>query len=229
MKDFYCSVTSALASFRLLYVSHCYIEPYNKLILKLKAVTEDECKDLNKYVGLFSEAITVRQSDVHKNQLISNIYIEGEYSSITFKGCMLESINFQDFSPQTNEVELIFRDNFKVKKLYLSGPMSLCKDEATWRANFQKYEEIFTEKGYYVVNPAKNPILPTYEQCLKHSLQQEMECDCVFFMPNSILSTGARLEYEIAKACGLEIVVLDEDISMTDNYGNNSGMKSRNS
>lgn len=112
-----------------------------------------------------------------------------------------------------------------MKKLYLSGPMSLCKDEATWKRNFQKYEDIFTEKGYIVVNPAKNPILPTYEECLKHSLQQEMECDCIYFMPNSILSTGARLEYEIAKACGIEIVLLDDDISFTDNYENNSRIK----
>lgn len=141
---------------------------------------------------------------------------------------MLECINFQDYLPQINEVELIFRDGFSVKKLYLSGPMSLCKDEAIWKANFQRYEDFFTEKGYIVVNPAKNEILPTYEECLKHSLQQEMECDCIFFMENAILSTGARLEYEIAKACGIEIIVLDDDISLTDNYGNKSGIKCKN-
>lgn len=36
---------------------------------------------------------------------------------------------------------------------------------------------------------------------------------------------GARLEYEVAKACGLEIVVLDDDISLVNNYANNSGIK----
>lgn len=114
------------------------------------------------------------------------------------------------------------------KKLYLSGPMSICKDKETWLNNFQKYEDIFTKKGYEVVNPAKNEILPTYEECLKHSLKQEMECDCIFFMNNSILSKGARLEYEIANACGIEIVLLDENISFTDNYANNSGIKCKN-
>lgn len=115
----------------------------------------------------------------------------------------------------------------KKKKLYLSGPMSICKDKETWERNFQKYEDIFTEKGYDVVNPAKNDIFPTYEECLKHSIGQELQCDCVFFMENAILSIGARLEYELAKACGLEIIVLDDDISLTDNYANNSGIKSK--
>lgn len=111
------------------------------------------------------------------------------------------------------------------KKIYLSGPMSICKDKDTWMRNFQKYEDIFNEKGYEVVNPAKNDIFPSYEDCLKNSLRQEMDCDCIFFMPNSILSTGARLEYEIAKACGLEIIILDDDMSLTDNYASNSGIK----
>lgn len=111
------------------------------------------------------------------------------------------------------------------KKLYLSGPMSLCKDEATWRENFRKCEEYFTSLGYDVVNPANNEILPTYEQCLKHSIMQELGCDCVFFMDNAILSSGARLEYEIASKCGLEIVTLEgSGISMTDNYGIKSGI-----
>lgn len=113
------------------------------------------------------------------------------------------------------------------KKIYLSGPMSICKDEETWRSNFQAYEYMFSEMGYEVVNPAKNEILSTYEECLKHSLRQEMECDCIFFLPNSILSTGARLEYEIARGCGLEIVTLDESISLVDNYASKSGIKSK--
>ena len=113
----------------------------------------------------------------------------------------------------------------KKKKIYLSGLMSICKDKETWQRNFQKYEDIFTEKGYYVVNPAKNEILPTSEEFLKHSISQELDCDCIFFMENAILSTGARLEYEVAKACGLKIITIDDDISLTDNYANNSGIK----
>lgn len=114
------------------------------------------------------------------------------------------------------------------KKLYLSGPMSLCKDKETWFNNFQNYEDIFTAKGYEVVNPAKNDIFPTYEECLKHSLKQELECDCVFFMENAILSKGARLEYQLASDCGLEIILLDENMSLTDNYANNSDFKDKN-
>lgn len=118
-------------------------------------------------------------------------------------------------------------NSMKSKKLYLSGPMSICKDKETWERNFQRYEDIFTEMGYEVVNPAKNEILPTYEECLKHSISQELQCDCIFFMENAILSKGARLEYEVAKACGLEIVLLDENISFTDNYENSSNIKSK--
>ena len=137
---------------------------------------------------------------------------------------------FVCFDEENNENNENERSKTKSKKkLYLSGPMSLCKDKATWKANFQKYEEIFKEKGYDVVNPAKNRIFSTYEKCLKESIQQEMTCDCIFFMENSILSTGARLEYEIAKTCGLEIVLLDENISFSNNYANNSGIKCKNS
>lgn len=118
--------------------------------------------------------------------------------------------------------------NILKKKLYLSGPMSICKTEEIWKQNFQKYEDIFTAKGYEVINPAKNAILPTYEECLKHSLKQEMECDCIFFMDNAILSNGARLEYEIAKACSLEIVLLNDELSFDNNYANNSGIKPKN-
>ena len=104
------------------------------------------------------------------------------------------------------------------KRLYLSGPMALCKDKETWVRNFQKYEDIFTEKGYEVLNPAKNDLFPTYEDCLKHSIKQELTCDCIFFLPNSILSKGAQIEYEVAKGCGIEIILLDENLSFTNNY-----------
>ena len=106
--------------------------------------------------------------------------------------------------------------------------MSICKDKETWLNNFQRYEDIFTAQGYDVINPAKNDMFPTYEDCLKNALKQELDCDCVFFMNNAILSKGARLEYELANACGLEIVLLDEDISLTDNYANSSGIKCKN-
>lgn len=115
------------------------------------------------------------------------------------------------------------------KKLYLSGPMSLCKDKETFLKIFQYYEELFTDNGYEVVNPAKNPIFGTYEECLKNAIKQELECDAIFFLPNSILSNGAILERSIAKGCGLEIVVLDDDISFENNYETQSGIKAKNS
>lgn len=113
------------------------------------------------------------------------------------------------------------------RKLYLSGPMSICKDKETWVNNFKKYEEIFTNLGYEVMNPANIEETDSYEDNLKRSLKLELECDYIYFLPNSILSLGARVEYEIASACGLEIITLDEDVSLTDNYATNSGIKSK--
>ena len=107
--------------------------------------------------------------------------------------------------------------------------MSVCKDKETWMKNFQHYEDLFKSKGYEVVNPAKNPIFDTYEECLKNAIKQELECDAIFFLPNSILSNGAILERSIAKSCGLEIVVLDDDISFENNYEMQSGIKAKNS
>lgn len=229
MNSKYCCVTNALAAFELPYIKHHYNEATKELRIILKVETDNDFVGLTTYVKHFSEAVTGRHGYSHRNQLISEVVIEDGNSHIKFNGCMLMSVNCQNYLNPSKvgsyEIEMSLMVDECATRLYLSGPMSLCKDEATWRTNFQKYEDIFTAKGYHVVNPAKNPILPTYEECLKHSLQQEMECDCVFFMPNSILSTGARLEYEIAKACGLEIVLLDDDISFTDNYANNSGIK----
>lgn len=229
MNSKYCRITNALAAFKLPYIKHHYNEATKELRIILKVETDNDFVGLTTYVKHFSEAVTGKARYSHRNQLISEVVIEDGNSHIKFNGCMLMNVNFQDYLNPSKvgnyEIEMSLMVDERATRLYLSGPMSLCKDEATWKANFQKYEDIFTAKGYHVVNPAKNPILPTYEECLKHSLQQEMECDCVFFMPNSILSTGARLEYEIAKACGLEIVLLDDDISFTDNYANNSGIK----
>lgn len=127
---------------------------------------------------------------------------------------------------ENSPVEIDLKCKFlQRKKLYLSGPMSVCKSKKIWEQNFQYYENLFKKKGYEVVNPAKNPVYETYEECLRNSLLQEMECDCIFFLSNAILSDGARLEYDLAKACGLEIVTLDDDISFTDNYAKKSGLK----
>lgn len=219
-----CTISNSFGSFRTKVIMHKYVESENKLTLILK-IDRFTSESFMNYVRYFSEACTGRAYS--KESLLSKIVIEEGNSNIVFNDFICESYsqNISDLIGFEYEVRITFIECYRAKKLYLSGPMSLCKDEATWKANFQKYEDIFTTKGYHVVNPAKNEILPTYEECLKHSLQQEMECDCVFFMPNSILSTGARLEYEIAKACGLEIVLLDDDISFTDNYANNSGIK----
>lgn len=216
-----CTISNSFGSFRAKVIRHKYVESENTLtlILKINRIT--------------SESFEICNGQTYsKESLLSKIIIEEGNNNIVFNDFMCNEFHVEDISDFTSveydEVRVTFAGGYQAKKLYLSGPMSLCKDEATWKANFQKYEDIFTAKGYHVVNPAKNPILPTYEECLKHSLQQEMECDCVFFMPNSILSTGARLEYEIAKACGLEIVLLDDDISFTNNYANNSGIKCKN-
>lgn len=230
MEEKYCRITNSLNAVKVHCIKHHYDESTKKLYVKLHVKNDEEAKALTTYVHSYSETVTGRQGFAHRNQLISEVVIDDNDNHITFNGCMLLELSFQDYLNKVTdyEIELSFIVDYRATKLYLSGPMSICKDEVIWKRNFKKYEEIFTKKGYIVVNPAKNPILPTYEECLKHSLQQEMECDCVFFMPNSILSTGARLEYEIAKACGLEIVLLDEDISFTDNYANNSGIKCKN-
>lgn len=216
-----CTISNSFGSFRAKVIRHKYVESENTLtlILKINRIT--------------SESFEICTGQTYsKESLLYKIIIEEGNNNIVFNDFMCNEFHVEDISDfpsvEYDEVRVTFAGGYQAKKLYLSGPMSLCKDEATWKANFQKYEDIFTAKGYHVVNPAKNEILPTYEECLKHSLQQEMECDCVFFMPNSILSTGARLEYEIAKACGLEIVLLDDDISFTNNYANNSGIKCKN-
>lgn len=224
MEKYNCTISNSLQTFSVNVEYHSYDKGENRLTLILK-LDEYSGQGLTEYVKDFTEWCVGRYTN--KSNLLTKITLKyDKYNSFVFHDFMCVEVNYGDLT--CRNVKMVLMGGHCGKKLYLSGPMSICKDEATWRANFQKYENIFVMKGYSVVNPAKNPILPTYEECLKHSLQQEMECDCVFFMPNSILSTGARLEYEIAKACGLEIVLLDDDISFTDNYENNSGIKCKN-
>lgn len=229
MENIYCSVSNALKSFRLCLVRESFDEAERVLKLFLKVRNRNEEDELLEYVRLFTMDVTGK-SFLKKN-LISKIVIEEKNITTSFNSCLLKEIKFPDINDVWHfeyDIEIVFQECYPSKKLYLSGPMSICKDKETWEKNFQKYEDIFTAKGYDVVNPAKNEILSTYEKCLKHSLKQEMDCDCIFFLPNSILSTGARLEYEIAKSCGLEIITLDEDISLTNNYSTNSGIKCKN-
>lgn len=97
--------------------------------------------------------------------------------------------------------------------VYISGKITgLQKD--VYEKLFYKYTREMQKQGYIAINPiivSKNLECklnrePTYAEYMKEDIKKLMECDAVCFMPNWKESKGAKLEREIARACGMKIL-----------------------
>lgn len=100
------------------------------------------------------------------------------------------------------------------KTVYLAGPMTGHPDY-----NFPAFHLAATrlrEFGLTVVSPAEDdqgkPLTPpSPEAALPHqaymlrSLRMMLACDAIFLLPGWDASTGAQLERQVARACGLAI------------------------
>jgi len=99
-------------------------------------------------------------------------------------------------------------------KVYIAGPMQ-GYPEHNYPAFFEA-EELLTELGYEVFNPAKlhNPDDPkaTWEFCLKDDLKLVVDCNMVVLLPGWQLSRGAQLEKYVADQLKIDCLELGEFI-----------------
>ena len=98
-------------------------------------------------------------------------------------------------------------DKVKGKKVYLSGPIT----------NVKNYKGLFIFANYLVrMCDARQIFDPTsqipdnlsYEEAMKRCVVALIECDTIVMLPGWHTSKGARLEYDIALACGINVIDL---------------------
>ena len=107
------------------------------------------------------------------------------------------------------------------RRVYLSGPMTGIKD---WnKAAFDEAEiRLFKLWANIVWNPAEDAkgfvrLNFSHENCMRHELKvlcnEVTPFDLLVSLPGWEQSAGARLEREVAVACGIEVCDLDEVVA----------------
>ena len=93
------------------------------------------------------------------------------------------------------------------KTVYLSGPIS-GYDLEERRKVFSDYQQKFEDLGYKVMNPMANglPADSTTHQHMRRDFEMLIQCDTAFFMEKWLHSSGCKTEFEVATACGMEIL-----------------------
>ena len=97
--------------------------------------------------------------------------------------------------------------DIKGKRVYLSGPITNVKN---YRGLFMFAEELadFGE-AKQIYNPAAQiPSSSSWEQAMHRCLSEITNYDTVVMLPGWNVSRGARLERDVALACGINIVDL---------------------
>lgn len=104
------------------------------------------------------------------------------------------------------------------KTVYLAGPMRGLPE-----FNYPAFESAAKElrnRGYLVWSPheqTEDKTL-TLREYMKHDLPAVLEADTVVLLPGWSTSAGARLEWQVASTCGIEVRKL-EDLLEISNEG----------
>lgn len=95
----------------------------------------------------------------------------------------------------------------KGKRVYLSGPITNVKN---YKGLFMFVEELAAlDDAEQIYNPAAQiPASSSWEQAMHRCLSEITNYDTVVLLPGWNASRGARLESDVALACGMNIVDL---------------------
>ena len=98
-------------------------------------------------------------------------------------------------------------DKVKGKKVYLSGPITGKKN---YKGLFLYVEELIKLCDVFrIFNPASQiPDSLGYEEAMKRCVAALAEYEAIVMLPGWHTSKGARLEHDIALACGINIIDL---------------------
>ena len=99
-------------------------------------------------------------------------------------------------------------------KLYISGAMTGIEN-----FNFPLFNSVATElrkMGFWVLNPAENPIFERYGEYLLHDLIgiHYYQIDAIVLLPNSLGSNGVKMELKTALSLGLPIIPSSEILGL---------------
>ena len=98
----------------------------------------------------------------------------------------------------------------KGKRVYLSGPITNVKN---YKGLFMFAEELVGfDEAEQIYNPAAQiPASSSWEQAMHRCLSEITNYDTVVLLPGWNASRGARLESDVALACGIYVVNLSEN------------------
>lgn len=91
-------------------------------------------------------------------------------------------------------------------KAYIAGPISGRPD---YRDYFAKAEQMLTERGAKVMNPAVLPEGFGWEDYMEITLAMLRACDVIVMLPGWEESKGATIEYKTALESGKLVLLFD--------------------
>lgn len=102
----------------------------------------------------------------------------------------------------------------KIKRIYISAPISGCEDTAELR--FNNAVRLAREHGFIAVNPyAENKNFNRWSDAIIAGLKLMNDCDAIMLCRGYYQSKGCQIEQKFAQGMGIE-VLFEESLRQTD-------------
>lgn len=107
--------------------------------------------------------------------------------------------------------------DIKGKRVYLSGPITNTKN---YKGLFMFAEELVKMcDASQVFDPASQiPDSLGYEDAMKRCVRALTDHDTIVMLPDWNVSQGSKVEHEVARACGMDVVYLASYAVVSDRY-----------
>ena len=108
-------------------------------------------------------------------------------------------------------------EKIRNKKVYLSGPITGVKNYKGLFLFTSKFVKMCDTSRIF--NPASQiPDSLGYEEAMKRCVAALVEYDTIVMLPDWNVSQGSKVEHEVARACGMDVVYLASYAVVSDRY-----------